>query len=462
MKIEFHKKTFVLLGRLESMDKHQAWNKIQALGGYTSNTPRPSSDYIVLGPRPGKKLALVEQLNKPTLTEAQFLAAIAAAESGREAGQEDMPLNDAVGELRDLLYDQPSAELWGQIQALLDACAPAQQALAVDYVRAHVAHWPDALEQPGAPHPLPWEGPPSELRTFSVAWRGLALEGQRAPKLTLGRHMSLHQMRLHTDQALALTRHPDLDHLRSLDLGAGNSFSDEFFQGLLQSEHLPRLGSLTLHFLLPSHARALCGPHKLTALRQVTVAPLATQSYQGAAPEVYDALMEAQWWEQIEGLACCASGSYGRPHYTRSLYAALARQAHRLKKLRHMVLEDTNQLEPLLDSGLLCQLERLSLSVSQEEHAQRVIDHLAQQGDALRLGTLDLSRVAFLGYWRRPKKYAKPPQKAAAERLLERGPWASLRHLIVDRALLGARLCKKLDAWGQEAGVTVSESPWSA
>ncbi len=462
MKIEFHKKTFVILGTLVSMGKAEAWKTIEALGGFTSQTPRPTSDYIVVARNPGKKLALVAKVNKPMLTEAEFLAAIEAAQTGREPGQQDVGVGDALAGLRELVHDAPNPEVWKQIQAWIDHCAPDHIALAVDYAEHHLAGWPSAVDHPAAPTPQDFDPLPQELRVFSPAWRAIALAGERSPRLRLGRRMDLSKMELKAEDALRITDHPDLVNLQMLNLGAGNQHGAAFMERLRLSRHLPRLEALTIHFLNDEGAEALCGDHNLKALRHVTVARRVAYGWEAPSGATYDKLFHATWWEQIEGLACCTSGTYGAYGHRSTIYPQIAAHAHRLARLRHLVIEDSNRVEALLETHLFRQLRRVSLAGCSPVASEAILDHLAEHQDTHTVEALDLSRCIFMGLWRRPKMDAKPSQEAAVQRLLLSPEWGALRAVTVEPGLLGARLRKALEAWGEQAGVTLSSSPWSA
>jgi hypothetical protein len=462
VKVEFQHKTFVILGQV-AMGKRDAWKKIQELGGNVSSTPRPSSDYIVIGTRPGtKKLALVDKVGKPVLTEDEFMAAIEAAETGREAGQEDVDLDDALAAFRELLNETPGRDMWVQLQELLEQCNPAQLDVIVDYVEQHISQWPNGDEHPDAPWPLAYEDVPSEIRVFSAAWRKRAVNGERSPLLRLGRSLDLSDMELRGADAMPLLTHPDLVNLRCLNLGSTNILDASFYEGLRLTEQLPHLRTLVLHQLSEETAAALCGEHRFAQLRQMVIAPLSVHHFAQGAKEVYEQLFQAEWWAQIEGLFCCTGKMYSHYGFQRSVYPQLAEHAHRMKKLRHLAMEDTNQVEALLETDLFLQVRRLSMSLSAVEPGLLVLEHLEARRDSHTVETLDLSRGVFLGAHRRPKKYAKAPQKGLVETLICHTDWGALRKVVVESSLLGKRMNKALLAWGEETGISVVFSPWKA
>jgi len=71
-------KTIVLTGTLESMERHQAQEKIRALGGKASGSVSAKTDYVVAGASAGSKLQKAEKLGVTILDEEQFLRLIGA------------------------------------------------------------------------------------------------------------------------------------------------------------------------------------------------------------------------------------------------------------------------------------------------------------------------------------------------------------------------------------------------
>ncbi|MDO8633467.1 MAG: helix-hairpin-helix domain-containing protein, partial [Candidatus Wildermuthbacteria bacterium] len=64
--------TFVLTGTLESMSREQAKEKIQELGGETTESVSKNTSYVVVGKEPGSKLDNAKKLGIKALSEKEF------------------------------------------------------------------------------------------------------------------------------------------------------------------------------------------------------------------------------------------------------------------------------------------------------------------------------------------------------------------------------------------------------
>jgi DNA ligase (NAD+) len=68
--------TFVITGSLESLSREEAEEKIRLLGGKASGSVSKETDYLVVGEKPGSKLAKAEQLGVKIIKEEELLALI--------------------------------------------------------------------------------------------------------------------------------------------------------------------------------------------------------------------------------------------------------------------------------------------------------------------------------------------------------------------------------------------------
>jgi DNA ligase (NAD+) len=74
--------TFVLTGRLESLTRPQAGERIQALGGRTTDSVSKATSYVVAGEDPGSKLVKAQKAGVTILDEAGFLELLEKAGDG--------------------------------------------------------------------------------------------------------------------------------------------------------------------------------------------------------------------------------------------------------------------------------------------------------------------------------------------------------------------------------------------
>ncbi len=65
-------KTFVFTGELENYTRAQVVAKIEEHGGKESKTVNKATGYIVVGDKPGSKLAKAQALGIPVLNEEEF------------------------------------------------------------------------------------------------------------------------------------------------------------------------------------------------------------------------------------------------------------------------------------------------------------------------------------------------------------------------------------------------------
>ena len=73
----FEGKAFVVTGKLEGMTRHEAESLIRRHGGNAGSSVTKSTDYLVVGEKPGSKLTMAQQLGTKILDQEQFKALLA-------------------------------------------------------------------------------------------------------------------------------------------------------------------------------------------------------------------------------------------------------------------------------------------------------------------------------------------------------------------------------------------------
>ena len=72
-------KTFVFTGALSKYSRHEAQEKVIALGGKVSSSVSRNTDYVVVGENPGSKYEKAKKLGIKIINEEEFLKMIGEA-----------------------------------------------------------------------------------------------------------------------------------------------------------------------------------------------------------------------------------------------------------------------------------------------------------------------------------------------------------------------------------------------
>ena len=65
-------KTFVITGTLETLERSEAEKQIKARGGKATSSVSKATDYLVVGAKPGSKLAKAQSLGVKVIEEPEF------------------------------------------------------------------------------------------------------------------------------------------------------------------------------------------------------------------------------------------------------------------------------------------------------------------------------------------------------------------------------------------------------
>ena len=411
MDITFADKKFMVLGRLPTLTRREAWLRVQVLGGHVEDKLKKGADYFILGERvSAKRMTAAQAFGVPFLTEREFLDAVDAALAASPTEPPvEADLDAAIATLRGIFDGPPRRDAWWTITELLDACHPAQLQDLCHYVAPHVAAWGAADRPAHAPlyeiptsyyrlRYAPSSDPADDPRVATIPWVQQLSVGVVSPKFELLTSLSLNEFKPDGDILTNLTRNPSLTRLRTLEVGFKNDATPAFYEALRTSEHLPSLDTLSLHTMTLDHADALCGEHTLDALRWVRLRHPEAYPERDEVRAIYSRLFEAGWWSGVEGLdmglSCYFGGVFTHEGATHA-YDALVERAENLPALEHLVLSDDLGLEHLFGSALLGRLERLSIATA-TEHALPLLRHLDENPDH-GVRVLDLSRTNYRG-----------------------------------------------------------------
>ncbi len=407
MEITFSGKTFVVLGRLSTMTRREAWIRVQLLGGLVHETPKADSSYFIQGTHSSAtQQARAEELGCPILSEQEFLDAVDVARARADATTHT-DLGDAIARFRGLFDGPATYEVWQEVTTTLDQCSREQLVDACRYVEPHVSRWPTPRPHPRAPvFEVPeayyaWlfgcgTDPVSDMCVAPSSWvQGLCV-GLESPKFELVRRLNLNKLNTTGDMLASLTRHPNLINLRELDVGYENNATPRFYEALRTSRHLPALDTLALHKMSEEHADALCGHHTLHGLRWLRLSNPETDLDRDGTRAAYGRLLEAGWWSGIEGLDMQLSRYFGGTFEGKGAahaYDVLVEHTDRLPALRHLVLGDDLGMESLFGSALLEQLDRLSVH-AKHDGVVALIRHM-DENPRHSIRVLDLSRTNY-------------------------------------------------------------------
>lgn len=462
--VEVSGNTFALLGRLETMTHDEARREIRHLGGRalegaapTGTTSSFGARYVVVGQRPGVMLARARAAGWTCLDEQALRDALARGRAAQARAEVVLPAAEVIGELRACFDGPPTLRTWERLCAQLSAAEPERLDALVDYVAGHLARWPEPLDDGVAPDQARWRSHTWTSRKLPLDWLRALSRGEVAPQHRLAAWLDISQVySAWTSGVLCKLLTPGaLSGLRGLDLGVQRApLPARFLSGVWRDGSLPALRALVLRPMTLEDALRLTAPAPgLPALRQIELASPnqhATSMPADGWNTMGEALFEAPWWSQIEGLVCSITHHRYGVSGAQSVYPSLADNARRLSALRGLTLCDGAQIEALCASSIFSQITHLKLCTLYSrtlDWPHRVIEALAQTPH--RVKALDLSRMYLENVYESANPSRHPLQRAAhialIEELIARDGHLRLRTLTIAAEALDPETVHGLD-----------------
>ena len=237
-------------GRLS--DFYQLDRKLEQWGAEDVSSMTTTPDFVLLGPGCGSKESKALAAGLPILYTSQLLEALEKGYFDYETTfiEEDLDLDHTIAELRGLFAEEPSSKSWTTCLELIERCPDDQIEPILHYVSQGIARWPEEQRalpwEPDTKHALLkgvhslWQRscPPHELCVAPPIWMYelLSKEVVRHDKFKLVRALNCESMRLNQYSFKRLLTHPDLEHVKIINLGSRNNCSPSFLEKLADFE----------------------------------------------------------------------------------------------------------------------------------------------------------------------------------------------------------------------------------
>ena len=134
-------------------------------------------------------------------------------------------------------------------------------------------------------------------------------------------------------------------------------------------------------------------------------------------------------------------------------YTGLAAHIHRMPNLKHLILSDSEGLEPLFEGKVFHSLERLSFGAMEEKVGLNIIHYLNTNVDhTVRVLDVSCSVLFYENARKRHNAWLK-----ALLKVKHPGMW---QEIVLCENAPTAKLRESLDVWAEELGVTITHCPW--
>ena len=143
MKLELNGAVCVLTGRMKSMTKAEATQRLRAAGARVTSSVSAKTDFVVVAEQWTNVHTSAKAMGLPVLSEAQLAALLDNQEIDVEAPGEsaDRSINELLGEVRSIMQGTPNTEMWHALIKVLDACQERDVHLLTEYIDGYIARW---------------------------------------------------------------------------------------------------------------------------------------------------------------------------------------------------------------------------------------------------------------------------------------------------------------------------------
>jgi hypothetical protein len=412
-------KRCAVTGALSGMSRRDAEAKLIEVGAKPTKTVSTRTHYLIAGYGAGSKIDKAQAAGVRVINQDQFEALLAGgtleeldALEPEVEEIEEVPLADALGQLRALIYDEPGVELWVEICELLEYCTDEDLPVAVDYVIQTTSHWPSQVTF--RRYGIGWSAG-EEHRVAPEKWTNAILNGEDSPMFRMVRALDLSGRDLVGKVANRMFSCSHLTEVRYLQLARNKKLPGSFYRQLLQSEQFANLTHLNLvDCKLPSSAiKAFAEPSVLTDVTHLSIHEVRFDK-EGDAKM----LLEQPVWQKLEHLDAgyCRNANYDTVGHeiAEALFNAPFRDTLVYLDV-HANYMGRGKYIPFLENGAFAHLEHLDLGSNELTDEYAVA--LANASQLTKLKVLRLSGASF--------------SKEHTAQLVEAGHWGALEELVM-------------------------------
>lgn len=333
--------TFCVLGRFSSYRSAQAVGDALALGGggFSRRLLLKTTAMIYGGDESTNMTNRAAARGLPVLNEADLLNLLEHGqvevdhEPPREAGGSDS-LDVLLGEVRGVLANAPSREVWAGLVEILNRCSPEQMEPLVDYIQAHIARWTPRAQ-------LYCELPKS--------WFPAMSEGISSPALRLVRWIDMERTAWLTTSLKRFFGCADLTHVHRIDFPRKKEMTRGAFAHIAKDPKFKTVRALSFERIGPGIGAGLDAGDALSHVRAVG---LRGRYHYGRDREALHELMTASSMSNVRTLMCHGQSDDAAlfPKFS-SMQGCLPNVTHWVFDLlgdqRHMLEEASKPIEQL-------------------------------------------------------------------------------------------------------------------